>query len=241
MPLIYFTHGGGDVSGHANQSGTELQRMADIHHVTVVTVEYRLAYTAPFPAAINDIYNGFEYCLEHAEEMGINTHRVVIMGESFGGGATASLALYNRDHKNYPISGEILIYPMLDYRTGTPDAIYHNIYSGEIGWTRKMNVPCWKAYCGGNKIADKDMPYFSAAMAEDLEDMPDTFIFVGSMDLFLDEDMTFASRLMQSGVSTELHVVPGIFHCFDMMSPDAPQTKEYKEMRFKTIERMLNK
>lgn len=241
MPMIYFTHGGGDVSGHANQSSQELKRMANLHQATVVTVEYRLAHQAAFPAAINDIYAGFSYCFEHAEELGVDTSRVVIIGESFGGGATAALALYNRDHKQYPISGQVLVYPMLDHRTGTDDDLYKNPYTGEIGWTRRMNVPCWKAYRGGQDIPGHDLPYFSAATAESLEGMPETFMLVGGLDLFLDEDIQFANRLMQSGVSTELHVIPGTFHCFDMMAPDAPQTALYKELRHRAIERMLNK
>ncbi len=241
MPLIYFTHGGGDISGHANQSNLEMKRMANIHHAVVVTVEYRLATETSFPAAINDIYEGLKYCFEHAEELSVDTNHVVIMGESFGGGATAALALYNRAHDNYPISGEVLIYPMLDYRSGSDDTLYHNPFVGEVGWTRRMNHLSWEAYRAGQDITPNDMPYFSAATAGNLEGMPETFILVGSLDLFLDEDICFAHRLIKNGVGTELHVIPGVMHCFDMLVPEAPQTKQYKDLRFNAIERMLKK
>ena len=241
MPLIYFTHGGGGVSGNANQSSAELKHMANIHHAIVVSVEYRLATKASFPAAINDIYNGLKYCFNNADKLCINKSHIVTMGESFGGGATAAMNIYNRDHDNIPICGQILVYPMLDHRTGNDKYLCNNPYTGELGWTRRMNRICWDVYRGNNYIAHNDMPYYSPSTVECLENMPETFILVGSIDLFVDEDIEFAKRLMRSGTNVELHIIPGVFHCFDMMNPDAPQTKDYKEMRFKAIERMFNK
>lgn len=83
------------------------------------------------------------YVYEHADELNVDRDNIVIEGESAGGGLTARLALYNLDKGEVPLKGQVLIYPMLDYRTGGEEDIYNNEYAGEFVWTKENNIFGW--------------------------------------------------------------------------------------------------
>ena len=68
--------------------------------------------------------------------------------------------------------------------------------------------------------------------------MPPTFISVGALDLFLEEDMEFVRRLTRAGVPVELHVIPGAYHGFSM-APEAPQVRQTAELKQKALARAL--
>lgn len=239
LPVIYFIHGGGYVMGNAKSGGDSLQALADRQKAAVVSLEYRLATEAPFPADLNDAYHGLRSVYQNAEKFGLDNQRVVLMGESAGGGLTARLALYTRDQGEFKPEGQVLIYPMLDYRTGTKDSPYHNPYTGEFVWTPAANQFGWTTLRGGQTISDTQMPYFSPAMAKNVADLPPTFMMVGDLDLFVNEDMDYANKLIQAGVPTELFVIPGVFHAFEMANPQAEKTQNYLNWRSKAIEQMF--
>ena len=222
-------------------AGDSLQALADQQQAAVVSLEYRLATEAPFPADLRDAYHGLSYVYHNAAQHGIDSERVVLMGESAGGGLAARLALYTRDKGEFTPEGQVLIYPMLDYRTGTTASPYRNTVAGEFVWTPNANRYGWSTLRGGQTIASAQMPYFSPAMAKDLRDLPPTFMMVGDLDLFVNEDIDYANRLIQSGVPTELHVIPGVFHAFEMVNPQAEKTRNYLHWRSKAIARMFSK
>ncbi len=238
LPIIYFIHGGGYILGNAKMVGDALQALADRQQAAVVSVEYRLATAAPFPADLHDAYHGLRYIYQHATDYGLDAERVVLMGESAGGGLAARLALYTRDKGELTPEGQILIYPMLDYRTGTPESPYRDDNAGEIVWTAAANRVGWATLRGGQSIPDSELPYFSPAFATHLRGLPPTFILVGSLDLFVHEDIAYASRLIEAGVPTELHVLPGLCHAFEMANPDGAQTRRYLDWRHNAIEKM---
>ncbi|MBQ8051419.1 MAG: alpha/beta hydrolase [Bacteroidaceae bacterium] len=240
LPLIYFTHGGGYIMGDAHMQGAVLKDLAERNQAVVVSVEYRIATIAPFPADVKDAYCGLEYVSDHAQELGIDRSRIVVMGESAGGGLAARLALYNRDRGRVSISGQVLVYPMLDCRTGGPESVSNNPFAGEMVWTRELNQLGWTTLKGQQDIAPEDLPYYSPALASDLSRLPHAFVIVGNMDLFVDEDIAYAERLMNSGIPTELYVVPGVYHAFDMAKPASPQTGMYRTLRTAAIRQMLS-
>ena len=168
--------------------------------------------------------------------------RIVIEGESAGGGLTARLALYNRDKGKVPLKGQILVYPMLDYRTGGKDDLYNNEYTGEFIWTRDNNTLGWADLIAGQdgELPEEEMIYFSPATAtvEQLKGLPETFMIVGSLDLFCDEDMDYAQKLMEAGVFTELFVEPGVPHAYESFSW-TPQAERFNELRNDATARML--
>ena len=81
-------------------------------------------------------------------------------------------------------------------------------------------------------------PYAAAARAEKLEGLPATFIGVGTLDLFLEEDLEYARRLIRAGVPTELHVYPGAFHGFPMAA-HAQVAQMFEQDQLNALKRAL--
>lgn len=228
LPVIYYTHGGGFLFRSALGNTARYQNLADMTGAAVVTPRYRLSVEAPFPAALIDAARGLAYVKDHGAELGMDSDNMLLMGDSAGGQLAASLALYNRDNAAIPLKGQVLIYPMLDYRTGSEDSPYDNPYAGHVCWLARTNVFAWDKLAGDGVPAGM-MDYFSPAVAKDLGDLPPAFIYVGALDLFVDEDIDYAGRLIDAGVDTTLYVVPGLYHAFESAAPDAPQSVAFWE------------
>jgi acetyl esterase/lipase len=207
------------VVGSADRALADKPLLAVEHDCVVVAVDYRLAPETPFPGPQEDNYGALLWLAQHAGELGVDPNRIVVMGESAGGGLAASLALMARDRGGPKLAGQVLIYPMLVYRTGGPDDPYRNRHTGEFIWTREKNQFGWSALRGTYDPTDDRKAWFSPALAKDLSGLPPAFLSTGALDLFLDEDLDFARRMIDCGVPTELHVYPGAIHAFDMI-PD---------------------
>lgn len=242
-PVIYYMHGGGYIIGNATMYGTTFNYLANKHNATLISIEYRLSTKAPYPADLNDAYSGLKYIYHNADKLNIDKNNIIIMGESAGGGLTARLGLYNKDHDKIPIKGQVLIYPMLDYRTGGNNDIYKNEYAGEYIWTKELNQIGWTSLKKDQIIPEKEMLYYSPAMAsvEELKGLPDTFIIVGGLDLFVNECFDYANKLIQAGIPTEFFCEPGVVHAYDLLLNKSPQAARFIELRDNAVEKMFNK
>jgi acetyl esterase/lipase len=172
-----------------------------------------------------DCYAALKWVYTHARDLGVDAARIAIGGESAGGGLTASLALLTRDRGEVPLVFQLLIYPMLDDRTGT--LADPHPYTGEYIWTADSNRFGWKALLGQEPGGPDVSPYAAAARAQHLEGLPPAFIGVGTLDLFLEEDLEYARRLIRAGVPTELHVYPGAYHGFLLLVPGARVSQSF--------------
>src|SRR5262249_8324626 len=142
--------------------------------------------------------------------------RIVVMGDSGGGGLAAAATLMARD-RGVAVARQILVYPMLDDRTTVPDPELVPF----AGWSYDDNYTGWHALLGDAIGTDDVDPYAAPARATDLGGLPPTYIEVGELDIFRDESIEYARRLSNAGTSVELHVHPGCAHGFDRMNPDA--------------------
>ncbi|MCR5844513.1 MAG: alpha/beta hydrolase [Oscillospiraceae bacterium] len=243
-PVIYFIHGGGYHFGNTAMDQSKIQGVADGSNATVVSPDYTLSLdpSYEYPMELEEVYAGLLYVYQHADELNVDKDNIVVEGESAGGGLAARLVLYNKDRGEVPLKGQVLIYPMLDCRTGGKEDIYKNEYAGEFIWTKENNVFGWGKLISGQKekLADEEMIYFSPAVATvgQLKGLPRTFMIVGSLDLFCDEDMDYARKLMQAGVFTELHVEPGVPHAYEYLN-GTPQTNRFYELRDNATALML--
>ena len=232
LPGIYFIHGGGMILGDVAGEDAAATLLCDQVGAVVVSVEYRLAPEHPHPAPVEDCYAGLVWTAKNAAELGIDANRLALYGGSAGGGLVLGTALIARDRGGPSLRFLMPIYPMIDDRNETPSS--HEIT--DIGiWDRAGNVEAWAWYLGG-KEADA---YAAPARAEDLSGLPPMFIDVGTVDLFRDEDIAFAQRLMQAGVPTELHVYPGSYHASETFAPDAALSKRIWAMRVDALRRAL--
>jgi len=216
LSALLWIHGGGSVMGEASQDDLAVSQIVSAVGCVAVSVDYRLAPETPHPGQIEDGYAALRWLSTHAEELGVDPTRIAIGGASAGGGLSAGLALLARDRGETPLVFQLLIYPMLDDRTVT--VAEPHPYTGEFIWTPEANRFGWRALLGQALGGPGVSPYAAAARAEHLESLPSTFISVGALDLFLEEDLEYARRLMRAGVPTELHVYPGAFHGFNMVA-----------------------
>lgn len=224
-PAILHMHGGGYVAGTAGMQKRDLQEMSMTHNCVVVSVDYRLAPETPFPGSLEDNYAGLRWLYRNANELGVDTRRIAIKGESAGGGHAAALAIAARDRGEIPICLQVLIYPMLDDRTGSTRHLPP--YIGYFSWNEEANRFGWSSLLGVPAGSNKVPPGAVPARVSSVAGLPPAFIGVGSIDLFGPEDIEYASRLILAGVSTELHVVPGAYHGFDVYVPQAPLSIQF--------------
>jgi len=233
-PAILHIHGGGFVlmSGAITRDEIELVKKLDC---VVVSVDYRLAPETRFPGSLEDNYAGLRWMNENAKQLGIDPARIAVKGESAGGGHAAMLTLVARDRKEFAFCQQVLIYPMLDDRTGSTRNVPP--YLGNYIWTAQSNRFGWSSLLGvpaGSKI----VPINSVpARAKNLGALPPTFIGVGSIDLFAPEDIEYSRRLLEAGVPTELMVVPGGYHGFDIFCPDEPLSLQFKSVSTEALRR----
>ncbi|WP_208022151.1 alpha/beta hydrolase fold domain-containing protein [Pseudomaricurvus hydrocarbonicus] len=234
-PAILHTHGGGYILGRAQGSVAEMQALAAKHNCVVVSVDYRLAPETPFPGSLHDNYAGLQWLYDNAAELGVDKHRIVLMGDSAGGGHAAMLALEARKRGDIPLRGQVLIYPMLDDRTGS--TVPQPEWMGYLSWGPAENVMGWSALlgvpAGSEQVPEGAVP----ARVKDLSGLPPTFIGVGSIDLFVNEDIEYARRLLNAGVPTELFVVPGGYHGFQAMQPEAEDARRFQDAIDRALER----
>lgn len=214
-PAIVHTHGGGFVSGSAKASVAELQDVCRQLDCVGITVEYRLAPETGWRGSLEDNYAALKWLHGNAAELGLDPRRIAVMGESAGGGHAALLAIAARDRGEIPVAFQCLTYPMLDDRTGSSRKMPPQL--GKIIWTAENNRFGWSSFLGvppgGANVPRGAVP----ARVRSVEGLPPAFIGVGSIDLFVDEDVAYAQRLIDAGIATELIVVPGAFHGFDAL------------------------
>jgi triacylglycerol lipase len=234
---ILHIHGGGFVLGAAEPLEPMHRALAADLNCCLVSVNYRLAPETPFPGAVEDCYAALRWVFESADELGVDRARIGVMGESAGGGLAAALGLLARDRAQFPLAFQHLIYPMLDDRTCVRKDVHP--YAGEFLWTADKNLFGWTSLLGVKPGSNGISPYAAPARASDLSRLPQTFISVGTLDLFLEEDIEYARRLMRDGVPVELHVYPGAFHAFDI-APDAPVSVMARTHSRNALRRMLN-
>lgn len=232
LPGLFFIHGGGMVLGNLDSDDGVPTMLCETLGALIVSVDYRLAPEHPAPAAIDDCYAALKWMGDHAADLGYDPDRLAVYGGSAGGGLAIATALMVRDHGGPAISFLMPIYPMIDDRNETPSSREIT----EVGiWDRAGNIESWAWYRGG-KAAD---PYSAPTRATDLTGLPPTFIDVGEMDLFRDEDIDFANRLMQAGVPTEFHVYPGAYHASEIFAPTAALSQRIWATRIAALQRAL--
>jgi acetyl esterase/lipase len=208
-------HGGGYVMGTADMSDPQNRALAEQVGCVVISVDYRLAPDTPHPGPVEDCYTALKWLHANAAALEVDPARIAIGGESAGGGLAAGLALLARDRGEVPIVFQRLIYPMIDDRTVTADAPHP--FTGEFVWTAASNRFGWQSLLGQEPGGPDVSPYAAAARAESLEGLPPTFISTGALDIFLEENLDYAKRLLRAGVPTELHVYPGAYHGFNIV------------------------
>ncbi|WP_413471399.1 alpha/beta hydrolase [Streptomyces sp. MB09-02B] len=236
LPAVYFVHGGGMILGDNRAGIQEVLDWAEALGLVVVSVEYRLAPETRHPGPVEDCYAGLTWTAAHAAELGIDAQKIIVAGESAGGGLAAALVLLARDRGGPAIHGQLLNAPMLDDRN---DSVSARQMAGVGSWDRVSNENGWTALLGEARGGPDVPQYAAAARAEDLGGLPPTYIDVGSAETFRDEDVAYASRIWAAGGTAELHVWPGAWHGFTHDAPTAVLSVQARAARLAWLRRLL--
>lgn len=222
-PVLAWFHAGGQVLGTAHHDAAYHADLALSLNCVVAVVDYRLAPETPAPGAAEDGYLAYTYLLKNAAELDIDPYRIGIAGASGGGAPATATALMIRDRGDAAPCLLALNYPMLDDRNETPSS--HQIVDLGV-WDRRENLLAWAAVLGGREDVGA---YEAPGRAEDLGGLPETFIAAAQYDVFRDENIALASKLLAAGVPVELHVYPHAFHAWDRFAPASGLTTTFRQ------------
>jgi acetyl esterase/lipase len=185
--------------------------------VPMLSIEYRLAPEHPHPAPVEDAYAGLVWLAAQAGELGVDPNRIAVMGDSAGGGIAVGVTILSRDRDGPALARQILLYPMLDDRNTTPDPQIAPF----AGWSYDDNITGWNALLGERGDDTYVEPSAAPARLTDASGLPPAYIEVGQLDIFRDEDVTYALTLSHGGVPVELHLHPGVPHEYDAIAFNA--------------------
>ena len=230
---VLYLHGGGFIVSLLPVYDTMIRAYTEATGVPMLLVDYRVAPEHPHPAPVEDCYAALHWLAQNAAELGIDPNRIGVMGESAGGGLAAGVALMARDRGGPALAQQLLIYAMLDDRTIGPDPQLPPEY---LVFSYDDNRTGWGALLGPAYHGGDVSPYAAPARATDLSGLPETYVEVGDLDILRDESIEYARRLMAAGSPTELHVIPGLPHGFDMLAPDAVVTQRVIATRLRRLE-----
>lgn len=212
-PGILWLHGGGYAVGMAGM--VYMSRALNLvkkYGAVVAAPEYRLAGRAPYPAALEDCYAALQYLKAHSDELGCDPDRIMVGGESAGGGLTAALCMYARDKGEVKIAFQMPLYPMIDDRDTESSRNNHG-----ISWNTKRNHAAWKLYL--SKVVGEPPPYAAPSRQTDYSNLPPCYTFVGDREPFYCETLAYVENLQKSGVPAQVDVYSTGFHAFDMLLP----------------------
>jgi len=217
-PGILWIHGGGYATGMAEMAYfSRPLALVKKYGAVVVCVDYRLSVEAPYPAALEDCHAALCWLKEHVAELGVNDSKLMVGGESAGGGLTAALCMYARDKGSVNIACQMPLYPMLDDRDTESSRDNHAPV-----WNTKRNHAAWKLYLKGLE----NIPAYAApARQTDYSDLPPAYTFVGDIEPFYCETLTYIENLKAAGVEAKVDVYPKWFHAYDMFFPFKPMAK----------------
>ncbi|MEM6110433.1 alpha/beta hydrolase [Mycobacterium sp. 050272] len=213
-PALLWIHGGGTIMGTPVQDDKFCRKLSRHTGVAVAAVKYRLAPEHPYPTPVDDCYAALLWL---ARQPWVNPERIAVGGASAGGHFAAALAQRAHDRGDVKLAYQMLVYPMLDDRTGA-----HGEGRKRIMWTEDDNQQAWRWYLGG-----ADPTVAAPARRTDLSGLPPAWIGVGTLDLFYQECLDYARRLREAGVPVHEEIAPGAFHAFDNIVEKAPISAKF--------------
>jgi len=213
LPAIVYFHGGGFVIGGLETHDGTCRSLANASGCLVVSVDYRLAPEHRFPAGPEDCYAATRWVVEKGAEIGADTERVSIGGDSAGGNLTAVVALMARDRRGPSLRHQLLVYPVTNFDFST--ASYEQNKQGYL-LSQAMMRWFWNHYL--ERPEDGANPYASPLRAPSLAGLPPAHVITAEYDPLRDEGEALAARLAQAGVPTTQKRYAGMIHGFFSMT-----------------------
>ena len=224
---LLWIHGGGYAMRVPEQDMYYFENFTSVANCVIVAPDYTSSLVKPYPAAFMDCYDILCWMKEKAHTLGVRDDQLFVGGGSCGGGLTAAISLYARDTKEVNIAFQMPLYPMIDDRMNTYSAIDNNAPV----WDSINNELGWKLYLDDLFESDNVPKYAAPAREIDYSNLPPTFSFVGEIEPFHDETVTYMKNLREARVKTHFSVYSGCYHGFDTICPKSEKGKSaIKEM-----------
>ncbi len=218
--LVYF-HGGGFVVCDLDSHDSTCRELANGADCVVVSVDYRLAPEAPFPAAPEDCYAATQWVERRADSLGIDATRLAVAGDSAGGNLAAAVTLMSRDRGGPALTHQLLIYPVTDNRFDT-----ESYEENATGYFLSQTMMRWFWHHYLESEDDGANPLASPLRASDLSGLPAATVLTAQYDPLRDEGRAYAERLRKAGIETAYTEYPGVFHGFFGMTDAIPRARQ---------------
>ena len=206
--MVYY-HGGGWVTGSADEYDTVARKLAERTSCAVVLVEYRLAPEYRYPTAVDDSYMALEWVDKHLREIAGQDVPLIVAGDGAGGNLAAVTAIRARDRNGPSVALQALIYPVTDADFARPSYLDAD---NELLLTREAMIWSWNHYLP--EAYRRTEPDASPLHTENLRELPPAVILTAEHDVLRDEGEAYAARLQEAGVPTDLQRYAGQMHGF---------------------------
>ena len=220
-PGVLWIHGGGYFLGMKEMVYmSRAENLVRKFGAIVVSPDYTLAWKKPYPAALKDCYRALLFMKDHSAELGFRPDRLVVGGESAGGGLSVALCMLARDRKKVDIVFQIPLYPMISNVDTDSSRDNH----GRIWNTRKNHIGWW--FYLRSRSRKKVSPYASPSWQKDYSNLPPAYTFVGDGEPFYTETLQYIEDLRAAGVPAEIDVNHCDMRAFDMLQPGSDLAQE---------------
>lgn len=215
-PVIIYFHGGWFNAGDIETHDTPLRQLVNLSQTVIIAVDYRLAPEHPFPAGLNDCEFAVKWIIENASFLNLNPNKIMIAGDSAGGALATTITRKFREM----VKSQLLIYPVTDNSLKTSS---WNEYQNGPLLDLKGSIQAWDWYLPNSE--DKNNPDAVPILADDLKNLPSTFVAVAEYDPLKDEGILYAEKLMANGVNVKLKLYNDTTHGFFQMGGFIDDTK----------------
>jgi acetyl esterase/lipase len=219
---LFWIHGGGLIIGRPEQDNLLLSQLAKDLSITVFAPSYSLAPKNPYPRGLDDCEKAYDWVLENVSTFDGSKDSIILAGASAGGNLALALALRLRDRNSSP-KALALLYPMLDDKT----AQNQDLDGTSLVWLNESNRFAWSSYLGYPAGSKEPAGYSVPGRVKELAGLPNTWIGIGTIDLFYQENVDFAGRLLLQGVNTTLKIFEGFPHAAEALVPEASISKRF--------------
>ncbi len=222
LPVVVYFHGGGWVIAGLDVYESSCRALCNAAECIVVSVNYRLAPEAQYPAAVNDAYDATQWVLQNAAQLGGDPSRVAVAGESAGGNlATVSCLIAKKEGGKLPVA-QLLIYPVTDlvgkdYPSYAENRDTQPLHTSMMAWFGKYYIP--------NEGQRKEYTA-SPLLAVDLSGLPPAIVITAEHDPLRDQGEAYAKKLADAGVSVNSKRYDGVTHEFFGLAGVVGKAKE---------------
>ncbi len=208
QPVVVYFHGGGFVVGDLDTHDGSSRQHAVGAGAIVVSVDYRLAPEHPYPAAIEDAWAATLWVADHGAEIGADTTRIAVAGDSAGGTISAVMAQRTRDNSGPPIAFQLLWYPATLWDASLP-SFTENASAPILDVKAVSAFSRW--YAGEIDMSDPP-PEMAPGRAKNLADLAPAYIGVAGYDPLRDDGIRYGELLAAAGVSVEVDNAETMVH-----------------------------